>query len=172
MKDFACQKGRLLMQRPQAKRLKHAWEETELASTLRPCLPGKLSSLSWWASLWTLPALQIGLWLAGSSRNPTKKIENIVFPKRETWKLVKIKQQTKPKNQTTKTPGWQGLWNQEPGFSMLRALWFSTFLSSDPLLQFLRLWGPPTITFSLLHHNGSFATVMNHNVNLCAFRWP
>lgn len=47
MKDFTCHEEHLLIQRPQAKQLKHAWEETELASTLKPCLPGKLSSLSW-----------------------------------------------------------------------------------------------------------------------------
>ena len=40
----------------------------------------------------------------------------------------------------------------------------------DPSKQFLMLWRPPTIKlFFLLLHNLNFATVMNHNVNLCVF---
>lgn len=45
--------------------------------------------------------------------------------------------------------------------------WLSTFVTHWPLIQLLRLWGPPTIKlFLLLIRNRDFATVTNCKVNV------
>jgi len=44
-------------------------------------------------------------------------------------------------------------------------------LMPPSLIQFLKCGDPPIIKlFLLLLHNCNFATVMNHNVNICVYR--